>query len=984
MSQAGGATSSSRPPPAATLERWLVSRIMKKGVPSLSQEEISVINASMPAFEEEWKAVTNQDLPPDVRSQLTDRLQKKESQMRFEDLDQIPAFHRAVIQGDITRVKALLQKNVSHVRRLLTATDTGKKTALHMAAKEGYVDIIQLLADHSAEMDAKDRTGRNPLHIACEYGQAKAVQMLLKFGINPELPDGLGRNAFHLACCSESLQSIDYLLARKPKLLQAVDKHQRTGLFYAVLNTHASGAGEIIAQKLLDGTADPNFRDAYRKTALHYACEENRKRCAMLLLKYRADPAVQDGINRMTPLQVCTSDSLKRDIRKFLGIPEDSAINIGATIAADQGAGDSSVRRSSGGKKVEFEPVSDTNQQGYTDANKTAVARAPVALGLSFAQLRDRFIRLMQRVQEGGLQQYEHIKQPHLFTASWMQDVSSHQQLLGVTLSKISGPETAIRIFNLLRPPSHFPASRGDERDILSYYAMGNEPAEVKNVWDGAEDPFKLLSAGAKAANENLEAEYGQARRQDLIKEIFELRQMVETKECANEELKKKNTELQMKVDTYLSPEEVRGYRDELARLRAENTEADLAKQNLEGKISKYESEVRVLKQEMEEQAAAAGRSKTELNVTKARLEAEMQRQGEAQAWKTVKERIEVQLDDLENDKRLLEQKVTELTTRLEQKGSAVKADEAEIKRMERRIRLSEELAEKERMKAIAAEDQATAVEIKRSKLQAECDMLKDRVQYQDGKLREWQAKYKSVMNQRAQEQYSEVAKLVGLEQETKRLQGVLEQEQVEKQQMKNVIEMDEAEIERLRRQPTDFNVFQQSGGQTSTIGGPAGLSPGAESAFTAKTIRNNGQETAMDTMGTDAIRGLNDSGGGVLAGDPLAAAPGAAPASTSRAKDVVEQAPGDAAAPDLITNDAASSSAGRRSSVERQDTIIPPELRKSAVVDRQDTILPPEVQAAAGVGRLVDLIDLNAPDANVTRPSGRDDSTTPPPARPE
>lgn len=95
------------------------------------------------------------------------------------------------------------------------------------------------------------------------------------------------------------------------------------------MNTHASGAGEIIAQKLLDTHADANFRDAYRKTPLHYCCEENRKKCAILLLKYRADPAAQDGINRMTPLQVCTSDSLKRDIRKFLGIPEDSAIMSG-------------------------------------------------------------------------------------------------------------------------------------------------------------------------------------------------------------------------------------------------------------------------------------------------------------------------------------------------------------------------------------------------------------------------------------------------------------------------------------------------------------------------------------------------------------------------------------------------------------------------------------------------------------------------------
>ena len=194
-----------------------------------------------------------------------------------------------------------------------------------------------------------------------------------------------------------------------------------TGLFYAVLNTHE--ASEPLAEHLISKHADVNYRDSYRKTPLHYACEENRRGCAMLLLRYRADPAAQDGINRLTPIQVASSKSLKKEIRAFLGMPvdsedyEDKAVESGAERAAGSAGSEREQMRGSTGsvtsgnrnagrvararRGVEFELQSE--RAGDV---APAIAKAPVALGLNFAQLRDRFIRLMARVQEGGLQQY--------------------------------------------------------------------------------------------------------------------------------------------------------------------------------------------------------------------------------------------------------------------------------------------------------------------------------------------------------------------------------------------------------------------------------------------------------------------------------------------------------------------------------------------------------------------------------------------------
>ncbi len=244
---------SNQPTPAAAsaaqdyqqnaLEQWLVSRILKKGVPSLSQEEVNVIFSSMQKFETEWHKITKQPLPENVRHQIADRVQQS-SQNKFKStIDQIPLFHKAVMQGDYEAVRGFLSKNS---KSFVAAEDATRKTAVHMACKDGYADIVQVLADHSADLEVKDRTGRTPLHIACEYGQAKCVNLLLKYNVKSlEVQDGLGRNPFHLASCGESVQSIEYMVNRKPKLLNATDRNMRTGLFYSVLNANKSGAGEV-------------------------------------------------------------------------------------------------------------------------------------------------------------------------------------------------------------------------------------------------------------------------------------------------------------------------------------------------------------------------------------------------------------------------------------------------------------------------------------------------------------------------------------------------------------------------------------------------------------------------------------------------------------------------------------------------------------------------------------------------------------------
>ena len=123
---AGAATASSSKEQNAkknSLERWLVNRVMKKGVAALSREELSVLHSSLPVFELEWRNANGGDLPETVRQQIEARMVKTER--KFEEQDQVPLFQKAVLQNDVAKVRQSLiqsQANVTQLAKLIGAS----------------------------------------------------------------------------------------------------------------------------------------------------------------------------------------------------------------------------------------------------------------------------------------------------------------------------------------------------------------------------------------------------------------------------------------------------------------------------------------------------------------------------------------------------------------------------------------------------------------------------------------------------------------------------------------------------------------------------------------------------------------------------------------------------------------------------------------------------------------------------------------------
>lgn len=99
--------------------------------------------------------------------------------------------------GNTALMMAAYQKNKAAVQALLEKGAQVNRpgfTALHYAAAAGDLDIMKLLLEHHAYIDAESPTGTTPLMLAAQEGQEAAVQLLLQEGADASLKDRAWRD----------------------------------------------------------------------------------------------------------------------------------------------------------------------------------------------------------------------------------------------------------------------------------------------------------------------------------------------------------------------------------------------------------------------------------------------------------------------------------------------------------------------------------------------------------------------------------------------------------------------------------------------------------------------------------------------------------------------------------------------------------------------------------------------------------------------
>jgi ankyrin repeat protein len=238
----------------------------------------------------------------------------------------------AAARGDASAVRAALAAGTPPDLR-----DKDGRTPLHWAAEGGHTEVIRVLLDAGAEVDAQEQDryfGRTPLHLAAQGGHTDAIQLLLNAGAEVNAEDrGYGSKPLWYAVASGHAAAAKLLLeggaavnasnrTRSPVSAgditgeTALDRATEDGRADLVALLLAYGAGDKghwpvfsamarghieVMRLFLDRGADANARLWQGVTLLH---ETGNPEMIELLLTRGADPNARDEQGH-TPLHVC-------------------------------------------------------------------------------------------------------------------------------------------------------------------------------------------------------------------------------------------------------------------------------------------------------------------------------------------------------------------------------------------------------------------------------------------------------------------------------------------------------------------------------------------------------------------------------------------------------------------------------------------------------------------------------------------------------
>ncbi|KAJ8471571.1 hypothetical protein OPV22_025914 [Ensete ventricosum] len=154
--------------------------------------------------------------------------------------------------------------------------------ALHVAAREGNREIVQVLLDHDPTLiKTFGQSNATPLITAAIRGHTEIVNLLLERDASLiELPKANGKNALHFAARQGHVEIVKALLEKDPQLARRTDKKGQTALHMAVKGTNCE-----VVNALVD--ADPAIvmlPDRAGNTVLHVATRKKRAEIVKVLL----------------------------------------------------------------------------------------------------------------------------------------------------------------------------------------------------------------------------------------------------------------------------------------------------------------------------------------------------------------------------------------------------------------------------------------------------------------------------------------------------------------------------------------------------------------------------------------------------------------------------------------------------------------------------------------------------------------------------
>ncbi|GFR09632.1 ankyrin repeat domain protein [Trichonephila clavata] len=153
--------------------------------------------------------------------------------------------------------KALKLLKVTESR--VSSTGSGV-TLLHEAAFYGHVGVAELLIEHGATVDAKDRHNFTPLMYASAQGNSVMVELLLQKKADLYLQNNNGETALHSAAdhgCFDTAFILISAAKDKEKYVNTQSRHVGTALHIIAYNREINEGHKKLTKLLLDNGTSP-------------------------------------------------------------------------------------------------------------------------------------------------------------------------------------------------------------------------------------------------------------------------------------------------------------------------------------------------------------------------------------------------------------------------------------------------------------------------------------------------------------------------------------------------------------------------------------------------------------------------------------------------------------------------------------------------------------------------------------------------------
>uniref|UniRef100_A0A6B2L0Y3 Uncharacterized protein n=1 Tax=Arcella intermedia TaxID=1963864 RepID=A0A6B2L0Y3_9EUKA len=145
-------------------------------------------------------------------------------------------------------------------------------TPLQYACVHGKIQIVQLLTQHSTQLDCVDRKGRSLVTLAAENGHNELAKLLLDFGAPIQVKSIVLLEDLHrLKNFVQSIGGINKVL-------------RSYGLGHTLLHIAVQEGSIVVVKWLLDNAADPMVLDDFKKTSIQLACSKGDTDIMNLLL----------------------------------------------------------------------------------------------------------------------------------------------------------------------------------------------------------------------------------------------------------------------------------------------------------------------------------------------------------------------------------------------------------------------------------------------------------------------------------------------------------------------------------------------------------------------------------------------------------------------------------------------------------------------------------------------------------------------------